>query len=78
MQAKIGGAMNHVNEDRPTEDEKAASRRRKGVGAKVGKRVGGVALRGAASAARLAGRAAVGGGKAAVSSGRRAGKQRKS
>jgi hypothetical protein len=69
--------MAKVNPDRPTEDEKAASRRKNGVAAKVGKRVGRAALRGAASTARLAGRAAVGGGKAAVSSGKRAGKRRK-
>ena len=54
--------MAQVDPDRPTEDEKAASRRKHGVAAKVGKRVGSAALRGAVSTARLAGRAAVGGG----------------
>jgi len=68
--------MAGVKPDRRGKEDKAASSRN-GAAAHVGKRVGGIALRGAASTARLAGRAAISGGKAAVASGRRAGKQRK-
>jgi hypothetical protein len=68
--------MGHFNRGRPREGDEAATREN-GIGAKVGKRVGSAALRGAASTARLAGRAALYGGKATVASGRRAGKRRK-
>jgi hypothetical protein len=68
--------MTQSKSDRRTEHEEDTSGRNNRVAAKVGKRVGSAALRGAASTARFAGRAAVGGGKAAWSSGRRTGKRR--